>query len=195
MGNNKSTVSGSYVLFVGLSSFALAVAFFWLSQVLSAKLESLVLSFVFLILIILIGIAADIIGTSVAAATESPFHAKAAKRVPGAQEGVYLIRNADRVANIANDVIGDIAGTVSGALGIALVLQIIALWKTADQFILNMLVTAMIAALTVGGKAAGKKIAISRSNDVIFMVGRLMAGWEKVFGFSLVRKPKKQGAK
>ena len=77
-------------------------------------------------MIILVGILFDIIGTAVAAAEESALNAKAAKKVPGAREGVYLIKNADKVANFCNDVIGDICGTVSGAIGAALVFQVLA---------------------------------------------------------------------
>lgn len=188
MKSNKSTVSSKFVLFVGLVSFVLAAVFFLLSQFLSETINNLTFSFVLLILIILFGITADIIGTSVAAADVAPFHAMAAKKVTGAREGVFLIRNADRVANIANDVIGDIAGTVSGALGIALVLQIMSLREDLNRFILNMLITALIAAFTVGGKAYGKKIALSNSNKVIFAVGRIMAIFSSITGISLVKK-------
>ncbi|HHW42474.1 hypothetical protein GFC01_07360 [Desulfofundulus thermobenzoicus] len=195
MGNNKSTVSGRYIFFVGTASFLLAVVFFWFSEVLAGKVKSLLLSFLFLIIIILAGILADIIGTAVAAASESPFHARAAKKVPGATEGVFLIRNADRVANICNDVIGDIAGTVSGALGIALVLQIMLYWKGISQLLLNMLVTALIAAFTVGGKAAGKRLALSRANEVIFLVGRSIAAIQQLTGINLIGRTRRPGSR
>ncbi|WP_092467609.1 hypothetical protein [Desulfotruncus arcticus] len=188
MRNNKSTVSIKFVFVVAFISFSLAALFFMLSEFLSRSINSLTLSFLFLALIILLGISSDIVGTSVAAAEEAPFHAKASKRVAGAREGVFLIRNADRVANIANDVVGDIAGTVSGALGIALVIKIISIWPDTNRFILNMIITAFIAAFTVGGKAYGKKIAISRANDVIFFVGRIIAVFSGITGIKLVKK-------
>ncbi len=195
MGNNKSTVSGIYVFLVSMASFILAVVFFWLSDFVADKIQSLIISFVFLLIIILIGIAADIIGVSVTAAGEAPLHARAAKKVAGAQEGVYLIRNADRVANIMNDVVGDIAGTVSGALGIALALQILTRWETLDQLLVNMFITAVIAALTVGGKAAGKRIALTRANDVIFGVGRVLAGFNSITGIDITKKSKRNGSR
>lgn len=188
MKNNKSTVSGKFILFVGFISFIFAAVFFLLSQFLAATINSLTFSFLLLFLIVLFGIVADIIGTSVTAADEAPFHAKAAKKVAGAKEGVFLIRNADRVANITNDVIGDIAGTLSGALGIALGLQIITLWAGLNQFLLNMLITALIAAFTVGGKAYGKKIALSYSNEVIFVVGKIMAAFSSITGINISKK-------
>ncbi len=188
MKNNKSTVSGKYIIFVGFISFFIAAIFFLLSEFLARALNSLIFSFIFLLLIILFGIAADLVGTAVAAAYEKPFHAKASKRVKGARESIYLIRNADRVANICNDVVGDIAGTVSGALGISLVLQIIQMWEELNLSTLNMFFTAIIAALTVGSKAFGKKLALSRPNDIIFFVGRLMATFG---GITCIRAVKK----
>ena len=107
------------------------------------------------------------------------------------QEGVLLIRNADKVANITMDVVGDIAGTVSGALGIALVVMIINLREDLDQFILNILITAFIAAFTVSGKAYGKKIALSRPNDIIFFVARILAWWGQLTGAGLNGKRKR----
>ncbi|WP_211230133.1 hypothetical protein [Desulfovirgula thermocuniculi] len=181
-----------YVIGVGAASFLLAVIFFWISELLASKVRSLFISLLFLVIIILIGIVADIVGTSATAASESPFHARAAKKLPGAREGVYLVRHADRVANICNDVIGDIAGTVSGALGIALVMQILLYWKGANQVLLNMLVTAVIAALTVGGKAAGKSFALRRANEVIFLVGRVMAALETLTGIKFFPRQRKK---
>ncbi|MCL6448074.1 MAG: hypothetical protein K6U04_07995 [Armatimonadetes bacterium] len=192
MANTKSTVSRRYVFFIGATSFLLAVAFFWLSEILAIKLQNLFLSFLFLVIIILAGIAADIVGTSVAAAKEAPFHAKGAKKVAGAQESVFLIRNADRVANICNDVIGDIAGTLSGAMGIALVLQILLRWPEAERVVLNMLMTGTIAALTIGGKAAGKRLALTHPNEIIFLVGRIIAAWNRLSGMSVGKKEKRR---
>ena len=188
MGNNKSTVSGKYIFMVALGSFFLAVVFTLVSELLASRLNSIILSFIFLSIIILLNIFADIVGTAVTAASHVPFNARAAKRITGAPQGLQLIRNADRVANISNDVIGDITTTVSGALGISIVVQIMRLWHRADQFWLNVLMTALISVVIVSGKAAGKKVALSRSEDVIFLVGKLFAAIEDLTGLSPFRK-------
>ncbi|MFZ5591981.1 MAG: hypothetical protein ACOY81_09275 [Bacillota bacterium] len=181
----KSSSSTGYAILVTLVSFSLAIFFFWLSDLLAAHLRSITFSLLFLLIIILFGILADIMGVAVTAASEAPLHAKAAKKIPGATAGVYLIRHADRVANIMNDVVGDIAGTVSGALGIALVVQIIQLWPAARPSLLNMFMTAVIAALTVGGKAMGKRIAIEKADEVVFTVGRAIDRLERLTGLNL----------
>ena len=35
--------------------------------------------------------------------------------------------------------------------------------------------TALVAALTIGGKAAGKRVAIEKSNNIVFFVGKLIS--------------------
>ncbi len=191
MGSGKSTVSTKYIALVSSGSFVLAVIFFWISSLLAEKMQSIVLSALFLTLVILVGILADILGVSVTAATEVPLHAKASKKIPGSAEGIFLIRNADRVANLMNDVVGDIAGTVSGALGIALVAQIMISRQEIGQLTMNMLLTAMIAAFTVGGKAAGKRIALVYAEDVVFWTGKLLYAISKITGKSFSAKQRK----
>ncbi|MTI79962.1 MAG: hypothetical protein FH758_03595 [Firmicutes bacterium] len=191
MGNNKSSVSSSYVVLIGIGSFSLAVIFSIISEMLVRNLNSIALSFIILLVIIWIGITFDTLGTAVTAAQETPFHAMAAKRVLGAQQGVFLIRNADRVANIANDVIGDIAGTVSGALGISIVARLIMINPGWDNFMLNILITSSVASMTVSGKALGKKIALRYSNEIIFFVAKYFARVLKIFGVDPFRKNKR----
>ncbi|MDD4766933.1 MAG: hypothetical protein PHF87_05045 [Desulfotomaculaceae bacterium] len=188
MGNNKSTVSGRYIVLVGIASFLLAIVFTYFSEYFTLKLNSIILAVFFLIVIILINIAADVVGTAVTAASHVPFNAKSAKRIRGASQGLQLIRNADKVANLTNDMLSDITTTVGGALGISMVVQIIKLNPDLNQFWLNILMTAFIAAVIVSGKAISKKIALSYPNDVIFFVGRMLAGVEETTGYSPFRK-------
>jgi len=188
LGNHKSNVSRGYLLFVSVGSFLLAVIFSLLSETMTRSVKSVLISLAGLLIIILIGILADIIGTAVTAAQEAPFHAKAAKRVRGAKEGVFLLRNAGKVANICNDVIGDIVGTVSGALGISIVVKIVSNNPGTDAFWTNIIMTALIASMTISGKALGKTLALTRANDVIFLVGKLLAYWQKLTGKNLGKK-------
>ena len=77
--------------------------------------SSVAVAFVILLAIIFLGIIFDIIGMAVATADEKPFHSMAARKVPGAHEAIRLLRNAERVSSICNDVVGDICGVVSGS--------------------------------------------------------------------------------
>ena len=82
--------------------------------------SSIGVAFLILFLIIFVGIVFDIIGMAVATADEKPFHSMASRKVAGAQESIRLLRNAERVSSICNDVVGDICGVVSGLLPLPL---------------------------------------------------------------------------
>lgn len=133
---------------------------------------NLYFSFFVLIFIIFINIFFDAIGTAVTAADETPFHAMASRKVYGAKQAVKLIRNADKVSNFCNDVIGDIASVISGTAGAYIILKIL---KNHPEFkIADFVLTGFVAALTVGGKALEKSIAIKYSNYIIYKVSILI---------------------
>jgi CBS domain containing-hemolysin-like protein len=104
----------------------------------------------------------------VTAAEEAPFHSLASRKVTGAKTAVKLIRNADKVSNFCNDVIGDICGVVSGAAGAIIISKLISKGISNNQTILALIVSATIASLTVGGKAIGKNFAMTQSNNIVY---------------------------
>lgn len=160
---------------------------------LSGSSLGLWLSITVLLLVIIAGIIFDIIGTAVTAATESPFHAMAADKVPGSKQAIYLVRSADRVANFCNDVVGDIAGTLSGALVAGIIFNFANLLQKINKELLSSIGVALIAALTVGGKAFGKSYAIANANQIIFTVGKALSLIKIDFSQSKKNKSKKKG--
>lgn len=183
--NNKkgTTISHKkWVTIIVLWTILLGGVISLLSDMLLSKAELLV-AFIILISIILFGIIFDTIGTAVTAAKETPFHAMAAKKVPGAKIAVLLIRNADKVSNFCNDVIGDICGIVSGSAGAIILVKLIGILQTKgitlQNTFMSALIGAIIAAITIGGKALGKSIAISRSNEIIFEVAKIIQIFKK----------------
>jgi Mg2+/Co2+ transporter CorB len=126
-------------------------------------------------LIVITGILFDIIGTSVTAANEAPFHAMGACKVKGSKQAIYLIRHADRVANFCNDVVGDIAGTISGAIIASISLEFVKNGSIISEQLFGAAAIAFIAALTVGGKALGKFYAIAKANQIVYLAGRLLS--------------------
>ena len=88
--------------------------------------SGLAAAFGILLVIVLLGIAFDILGVAVTAADEKPFHSMAARKVPGAREAINLLRNAERVSSICNDVVGDICGVVSGSASATIAALILA---------------------------------------------------------------------
>lgn len=180
---------------VGMGTLFLSAVFNLGSQFLLDFLRSTGLKFVLLVLIISIGVFFDIIGTSAAAATESPFHSQAANRKLGAKQAVRIVRNADRVANFCNDVVGDICGILSGAIGTAIIFELITQSGGREELFFGTLLTACIAGLTVGGKAIGKSMAIEHSNDIILRVGMFAAVVENTFGITIFGNGVKKGRK
>jgi CBS domain containing-hemolysin-like protein len=133
---------------------------------------------VIVFIIVLIGIFFDTIGVAATAANETPFHAMASKRMPGAKHAVQITRNADKFANFCNDVIGDIAGIISGTATAFVVLQLTLQLGHMDgsmfQLVISVVFTSVVAAITVGGKSIGKTLAIHYSTQIIYQVGRLL---------------------
>ena len=136
--------------------------------------SSIGIAFVILLIIVLIGIVFDVVGVAVTAAEEKPFHSMAARKVPGGLEAIRLLRNAERVSSICNDVIGDICGVVSGSAAATIAAQVLQKFEFSWPGIISLLMSAMVAGLTVGGKAIGKTFAINSSTQIVSLVGKLI---------------------
>jgi CBS domain containing-hemolysin-like protein len=139
----------------------------------------LVLAALTVLLLVFFGILADVIGLSVASASEAPIAAMAAKKVRGAKRALWLLKNADRVSSVCSDMAGDICSVVSGSAGAALVLRLTQMLRAESDFVLGILVSALVAALTVGGKAVCKGLAIGRAKEVVLLVGLALSLFSK----------------
>ncbi len=183
--NENSNFSNKYnikwVSMITIWTFIMAIVFSIVTEGLVKNLNIL-LAFIILIIIILIGILFDIIGIAVATAEEKPFHAMAANKVEEAKYAIKLIKNAGQVSNFCNDVIGDISGIVSGAIGSSIIYKIMNIYNIKNGTILSIIITSLVASLTVGGKALGKSVAISYSGKIIFEIAKVFNFLEKKLG-------------
>lgn len=141
--------------------------------------SSVAVAFVILLAIIFLGIIFDIIGMAVATADEKPFHSMAARKVPGAHEAIRLLRNAERVSSICNDVVGDICGVVSGSASATIAALILTNVEIGWPRGISLLMSALVAGLTVGGKAIGKTLAVSSCTQIVHLVGRVIHNWNR----------------
>lgn len=139
-----------------------------------------VMAFMVLAVFILLGIVFDTIGVAVTAATTKPFHSMAAHKEHGALEGIRLIRNAEKVSSICNDVVGDISGIVSGTTSSLIVSRLMSDLST-DNILLQLSVSGIVTGLMVGGKAVGKTLAINKSTLIVLNVGKLIHLKNRVF--------------
>ena len=154
---------------VCIITFILSICFSYISTNGVSHLN-LVASIFILIAVIAIGIIFDIIGVAVTVANEHEFHAKATKKVYGAKTSLKLIKNASKVANICADVIGDICGVLSGAISAMIAAKIAEKTGANLQFVIS----ALVASLTVGGKALGKDVANKNSTQIVHFVGIIL---------------------
>ena len=155
---------------VFITTFILSICFSYISTYGVSNLN-LISSIIILIVVIAVGIFFDIIGVAVTVAKEEEFHAKATKKVAGAKTSLKLIKNSSRVANICADVIGDVCGVLSGAVSAMIAAKLTENTGANLQFIIS----AIVASLTVGGKALGKEVANKNSTKIVHFAGTMIS--------------------
>lgn len=133
----------------------------------------LIIIIIITILISIIGIIFDMIGTSILTANEANFHSMASYKVKGSKESIKLIKNKSAIASFCNDVIGDICGIISGSMGAIIAINLTQILKI-DNTITSLLIASIISSLTIGGKAIGKNIATRKSDNIILLVGQII---------------------
>ena len=174
---SSSGVNVRWILTISAVSFVLSVTMSYLSEQALNNVGNLIAFFI-LFLFVFIGILFDVIGVAATAATEKRFHSMAARKVKGAKQSIWIIRNAEKVGSFCNDVVGDISGIISGATS-AIIIARLTQGGGIASVLMSLGITGCVASLTIGGKAIGKTFGISHSEDIIAVVGRLMALFSK----------------
>ena len=99
----------------------------------------------------------------------------AARKVKGSKQAIALVKNADKVSSVLNDVIGDVCGILSGAAGASIVAKIaINNGGTFISILIPSLIAAIIAGLTIAGKALFKKVAIKHANSITLTFAKVI---------------------
>ncbi|MBU5254874.1 hypothetical protein [Tissierella praeacuta] len=179
-----------WVFFISIWTFLMSIVVSIITENLVKNLD-IAMAFIVLIIIIMIGIIFDIIGIAVTTAEEKPFHAMAANKVEEARFAIKLVRNAGQVSNFCNDVIGDISGILSGAAGTTIIYKLIDRYDLRNGTIFTIIITSLIAAFTVGGKAFGKSIALFNYEKIIYSIAKILNFIEKSFGIDIFPNKKK----
>lgn len=171
--NNNS----KWLIIITIAAFFISFIFSLISALTLSKVN-LIIGVIILILFIVIGIVFDMIGVAVTSTTEQPLNAMSAKKIKGAKKAVFFKKNADKVSSFCNDVIGDICGIISGSAGVTITATISKTYNL-DIFWVGLVITGIIAALTIGGKALFKSIAIKNSNKIIYITAKIISIFEK----------------
>ena len=188
----KKKKAYGWIVKVSLLTFVLAILMSTLSEAVLRNV-ALVPALSVLLLIILVGVTSDTIGIAVAAAKEQPFHSMAAQNIPSARYSVNLVRNAGPVSNFCNDVIGDIAGIVSGAAIAIILVQIMELGLPfVNLATLSVVLSGVVASITVGGKAIGKELALSNWEGIVGFVGKVLYLLDYKFHIRILKDVKRR---
>lgn len=165
-------ISHKWTTVITICGFVISVGFSAITS--DAENMGVSIALIMLLCIVLVGIVFDAVGVAVSTASEPPFHAMAAKKIGGAKESIFIIRHAQQISSVCNDVIGDIASIISGAMTAAIVINMAKLGFGSENM-LNLLFAGAVAAVMIGGKAAGKGIALIHNNTIVFVIGRMMS--------------------
>ena len=170
---DKKKVDKKWMLLISILSFLISLFFSFIGETIIPNAH-ITISIMLVFLFIILGIIFDMIGVAVTVADVSTFNSMATKKVKGAKIGVKLIKNAPKVSSFCNDVIGDICGIISGSTGLSI--AIIIAQKTGINLLpVTLIITALIASLTISGKALGKSFAINNCNIILYRFVKILS--------------------
>lgn len=175
--SKKTKKNNNWVIKVTILAFFISFIFSFASEWAMPKVN-IFIGILLLIIFIIIGIIFDMIGVAVTSTDEEPLHAMSSKKIKGAKKAVSFKKNADKVSSFCNDVIGDICGIISGSAGVTVSFAIAKKFNI-PEFWIGLFITALIAALTIGGKALGKGIAIKNNNKIVYQVAKIITIFKK----------------
>ena len=168
---NEGNKTNNWILTVAITTFLLSLFFSYISNTAITKL-TIIPGIIILVITVLIGILFDLIGVSVTIAKEEEFHAMASKKIRGAKTAIKMIRNSAKVSNFCSDVVGDICGVLSGAIAAIIALKLTAGYGMSQS--LQFTISALVASITVGGKALTKELAKKNANKVLEVITKFI---------------------
>lgn len=173
----KERVNKKWVTIVVIVAFVTSFLLSLISELTIPNL-SLFLGVIITFIFIFIGILFDIIGVSVTSADEKVFHSMSSRKVKGATIAVKFKKNADKVSSFCCDVVGDVCGIISGAAASTIASILVVDFKF-NALITSVTIAAVVASLTIGGKAIGKSFAINKSNIILYEFAKFISNFYK----------------
>lgn len=168
MKKTKHKKSKGYIwpLIVLITAVFLSLSFSILSELVLDK-ASLIIAIIVIMVFIMLAIITDMLGLAIASSSLEHFTAMASRKVKGSKQAIALIKNADKASSVLNDVIGDVCGILSGAAGASIVVKIVIDNNASFMSVfVPSLISAVIAGLTIFGKAIFKKVAIKHADSI-----------------------------
>ena len=175
-------------------SFAICMCFGVLSEI-SLSSAGIAVSIVVILVFVFIAIVADMLSVAITACDMKPFRAMASKKVRGAKDAIKLKKNADRVASIFGDIVGDVCGILSGAAGATVTSAIITNKITGFWgIVIASLVSAVIAAITISGKAFMKRYSMDHAEAIVMRFAKFLSFFHSNKDKQKSKKAKKENS-
>lgn len=169
----KEKVNVKWIVQIALISFTISFGLSFVSEIAIPNL-SVVWGMLLTLTFVFVGILFDIVGVAVTGADEKVFHSMNSRQVKGSKVAVLFKKNADKVSSFCCDVIGDICGIVSGASASAVSVGL-AVTFDWNLLLVSLTVAAIVASLTIGGKACGKSFAINKSDVILYEFAKFIS--------------------
>ena len=174
---SKKYVDWNWIIKILFVAFIISFSFSFISE-LTIPNVNIIIGIILVIAFIVIGVIFDMIGVAVTSSDEKIFHSMSSRKVKGARLAVKFKKSADKVSSFCNDVIGDVCGIISGSAGV-IIASSLATKFNLNSFFTSLIITALIAALTIGGKAIGKSYAINKSNVILYRFTKFLSNFIK----------------
>lgn len=175
--HKKQLVDMKFTITLAVIAFLISVSLSFLSEIAMKDINLLIGSIV-IIIFISIAIIFDTIGVAVTSADEAPFHAMSSKKIKGAKMAVKLKKNAEKTSTFCCDVVGDVCGIISGAAGVAVATRMSVVFNMS-ALVSSLIVTGLVAAFTIAGKAIEKPIAINNGNKILYEFAKILSIFSK----------------
>ena len=173
----KEKVNVKWIVQIALISFTISFGLSFVSEMAIPNL-SVLFGILLTLAFVFVGILFDIVGVAVTGADEKVFHSMNSRQVKGSKVAVLFKKNADKVSSFCCDVIGDICGIVSGASASAVSVGLAATFNW-NLLLVSLTVAAVVASLTIGGKAVGKSFAINKSDVILYEFAKIISFFYK----------------
>ena len=169
----KEKVNVKWICQIAVISFTISFGLSFVSEMAIPNL-SVLFGILLTLAFVFVGILFDIVGVAVTGADEKVFHSMNSRQVKGSKVAVLFKKNADKVSSFCCDVIGDICGIVSGASASAVSVGLAATFNW-NLLLVSLTVAAVVASLTIGGKACGKSFAINKSDVILYEFAKFIS--------------------
>lgn len=173
----KQKVNYSWIITVTIMAFIISILFSFISELVLED-ANIIISSALVLVFIFIGILFDILGVAVTSSDEKPFHSMSTQKVRGADIAVSFIKNNEKVSSFCCDVVGDVCGIMSGTAGVVLA-TLLSTKFNINLIITSLVITGVIASLTIGGKAVGKGFAINKGNFILYEFSKMISYFHK----------------